>query len=119
MGNSLRDMSNGKKQAPRQQRSGPPKKRAGDKPRKSDLQSDETKRLQGPLGGALGKLQPVQREVLQMRMGLADGYPHSIAETAEALGLSLADAKDIEVRAMNHLREVVPLDRLAKLLDPS
>lgn len=111
-------MSNGKKQAPRQQRGGDQKKRtASGKPRKSDLQSDETKRLQGPLGGALGKLQPVQREVLQMRMGLVDGYPHSITETAEALGLSLADAKDIEARAMNHLREVVPLDRLAKLLD--
>jgi DNA-directed RNA polymerase sigma subunit (sigma70/sigma32) len=52
-----------------------------------------------------------------MRMGLVDGHPHTLTETAEALGLSLADAKDIEARAMEHLREVVPLDKLAKLLE--
>jgi DNA-directed RNA polymerase sigma subunit (sigma70/sigma32) len=112
-------MSQAKKKPSQHARGRPQKGAASGKPRKSDLQSDETKRLQGPLGGALGKLQPVQREVLQLRMGLVDGYPHTITETAAALGLSLADAKDIEARAMNHLREVVPLDRLAKLLDNS
>ena len=81
------------------------------------LQSEETRRLQGPLGSALGRLQPVQRDVLRLRMGLSDGHPHTIAETAEALGLSLADARAIESRAMAHLRDLIPPDRLARLLD--
>ena len=57
-----------------------------------------------------------QREVIEYRMGLKDGHPHDLASTAGALGLSLSEAREIEARAFEHIREVVPLDRLQKLL---
>ncbi len=49
-------------------------------------------------------------------MGLVDGHPHSLADTAAALGLGQSEAGDIEARAFEHIREVVPLDQLGKLL---
>lgn len=49
-------------------------------------------------------------------MGLVDGHPHSLADTATALGLGQSEARDIEARAFDHIREVIPLDRLGKLL---
>lgn len=50
-------------------------------------------------------------------MGLVDGHPHSLTDTARALGLGQAEAREIEARAFAHIREVVPLDRLGKLLE--
>lgn len=49
-------------------------------------------------------------------MGLVDGHPHTLADTARALNLSMGEAREIEGRAFDHIREVVPLDRLGKLL---
>lgn len=49
-------------------------------------------------------------------MGLKDGHPHDLADTARQLGLSLSEAREIEKRAFSHIREVVP-PRLAKLLE--
>lgn len=51
-------------------------------------------------------------------MGLADGHPHTLADTARVMGIGLAEAREIEGRAFDHIREVVPLDRLGSLLDP-
>ena len=72
--------------------------------------------LAGPLGKVLDRLPATQRRVLEYRMGLVDGHPHSLADTAAALGLGQVEAREIEARALDHIREVVPLDRLGKLL---
>lgn len=50
-------------------------------------------------------------------MGLVDGHPRNLAETARALGLTNHEAREIEQRAFERIREVVPLDRLKGLLD--
>ena len=77
---------------------------------------DRVAELAGPLGKVLDRLPATQRRVLEYRMGLVDGHPHSLADTAAALGLGQVEAREIEARALDHIREVVPLDRLGKLL---
>ena len=74
-------------------------------------------RLSGPLKDVLKRLPETQRQVLELRMGLRDGHPHDLADTARALGLSMSEARDIEQRAFEHIREVVPLEQLQRLLD--
>jgi DNA-directed RNA polymerase specialized sigma24 family protein len=90
---------------------GPP--RRGDRGRGED---DTVAQLAGPLQNVLKRLPATQREVIEWRMGLKDGHPHDLADTARQLGLSMSEARDIEKRAFEHIREVVPLDRLQKLL---
>jgi DNA-directed RNA polymerase specialized sigma24 family protein len=77
---------------------------------------DRVAELAGPLGKVLDRLPETQRRVLEYRMGLVDGHPHSLADTAAALGLGQVEAREIEARALDHIREVVPLDRLGRLL---
>lgn len=72
--------------------------------------------LAGPLAKVLARLPATQRRVLELRMGLADGHPHDLADTARALGLSLSEAREIEARAFEHIREVVPLQQLQRFL---
>ncbi len=78
---------------------------------------DETvAQLSGPLQRVLKRLPETQRRVLELRMGLADGHPHDLADTARELGLSMSEARDIERRAFEHIREVVPLEQLQRFL---
>ena len=78
---------------------------------------DETvAELAGPLGRVLERLPATQRRVLELRMGLADGHPHDLADTARAMGISLGEAREIEQRAFEHIREAVPLDQLQRFL---
>ncbi|MBW3620210.1 MAG: hypothetical protein KY461_08195 [Actinobacteria bacterium] len=77
---------------------------------------DTVAQLAGPLQGVLKRLPATQREVIEWRMGLKDGHPTDLADTARAMGISLSEAREIEKRAFEHIREVVPLDRLQKLL---
>lgn len=79
---------------------------------------DETvAQLSGPLQRVLARLPETQRKVLELRMGLADGHPHDLGDTARTLGLSLQEAREIESRAFAHIREVVPLHQLQRFLD--
>lgn len=78
--------------------------------------NDRIDALAGPLKKVLDRLPATQRSVIEYRMGLKDGHPHDLGDTARALGLSLTEARDIEARAFEHIREVVPLDTLQKLL---
>lgn len=79
---------------------------------------DETvAELSGPLERVLRRLPETQRKVLELRMGLADGHPHDLADTARALGLSLGEARDIEKRAFAHIREAIPLQQLQRFLE--
>jgi hypothetical protein len=87
--------------------------RRGDRGR---AEADPVQQLAGPLQSVLKRLPATQREVIEWRMGLKDGHPHDLADTARQLGLSMSEARDIEKRAFEHIREVVPLDRLQKLL---
>lgn len=72
--------------------------------------------LEGPLGKVLDRLPETQRRVLELRMGLVDGHPRNLTDTAREMGMTMHEAKQVEQRAFEHIREVVPLDRLQKLL---
>jgi DNA-directed RNA polymerase sigma subunit (sigma70/sigma32) len=92
-----------------------PRKRS-ERDRRRDA-DDPVSKLSGPLKNVLQRLPETQRQVLELRMGLRDGHPHDLADTARALGLSMGEARDIERRAFEHIREVVPLGQLQRLLD--
>jgi RNA polymerase primary sigma factor len=92
----------------------PSRKRRGARRPDAD---DPVKQLSGPLKQVLGRLPETQRKVLELRMGLRDGHPHDLADTARALGLSMSEARDIERRAFEHIREAVPLKQLQRFLD--
>lgn len=73
-------------------------------------------RLAGELGKLLERLPETQRAVIEQRVGLADGHPTTRADTARALGLSQAEVREIEERAFERIREVIPLEQLQRLL---
>lgn len=77
---------------------------------------DTVAQLAGPLGKVLARLPETQRRVLELRMGLVDGHPKNLTETAETLGMTMHEAKQVEQRAFEHIREAVPLGQLQKLL---
>lgn len=78
---------------------------------------DTVAELSGPLQRVLRRLPETQRKVLELRMGLADGHPHDLADTARALGMSLSETRDIEKRAFEHIREAIPLHQLQRFLE--
>jgi DNA-directed RNA polymerase specialized sigma24 family protein len=79
-------------------------------------ENEKVQQLEGPLRRVLDRLPATQRDVLELRMGLKDGHPHDLADTARALGLSLSEAREIEQRAFAHIREAVPLQQLQRFL---
>ncbi|MFO7779742.1 MAG: sigma factor-like helix-turn-helix DNA-binding protein [Nitriliruptoraceae bacterium] len=88
----------------------------GHKPGSGAKGSNPAEELKQPLERVLSRLPATQRRVLELRMGLADGHPHDLADTARTLGLSLSEARDIEKRAFEHIREAVPLHQLQRFL---
>jgi DNA-directed RNA polymerase specialized sigma24 family protein len=82
-------------------------------------ENETVQQLTGPLQKVLARLPETQRRVLELRMGLADGHPHDLADTARELGLSLSEARDIEQRAFGYIREAVPLQQLQRFLPKS
>jgi hypothetical protein len=93
------------------------KQQGGRKGRADDGIDETVAALAGPLQKVLARLPATQRKVLELRMGLADGHPHDLADTARALGLSMSEARDIEARAFAHIREAIPLQQLQRFLD--
>lgn len=91
------------------------KGRGGGKGNRPDP-NDTVSQLAGPLRKVLDRLPETQRRVLELRMGLVDGHPKNLTETAEAMGMTMHEAKQVEQRAFEHIREAVPLDQLQKLL---
>ena len=77
---------------------------------------DTVGQLAGPLKKVLQRLPETQRRVLELRMGLVDGHPKKLTEVADQLGMTMHEAREIEARAFEHIREAVPLDTLQKLL---
>jgi DNA-directed RNA polymerase specialized sigma24 family protein len=49
-------------------------------------------------------------------MGLADGHPHDAADAARAIGVSVGELREIEARAFERLRSVLPREHLERLL---
>ena len=88
--------------------------RRGGRPQVTE--NDKVTQLAGPLERVLKRLPETQRRVLELRMGLTDGHPHDLADTARELGLSMSEARDIEKRAFEHIREAVPLQQLQRFL---
>ncbi|MFA9445086.1 sigma factor-like helix-turn-helix DNA-binding protein [Egicoccus sp. AB-alg6-2] len=84
--------------------------------RPQSAENETVSQLAGPLEKVLKRLPETQRRVLELRMGLTDGHPHDLADTARALGLSMSEARDIEKRAFEHIREAVPLQQLQRFL---
>ncbi|TVR18346.1 MAG: hypothetical protein EA387_14690, partial [Nitriliruptor sp.] len=91
-------------------------KQRGGKDGKGAQPPNPAEELKQPLERVLSRLPETQRRVLELRMGLVDGHPHDLADTARALGLSLSETREIEKRAFEHIREAVPLQQLQRFL---
>lgn len=74
------------------------------------------RQLSGSLKAVMKRLPDIERQVVQLRMGLTDGHPKNLAQTARALNLTVPEAKEIEQRAFERIREVVPLKNLQRFL---
>ena len=79
---------------------------------------DQATKLSRSLEKVLERIPETQAAVLRWRMGLEDGQPHSTADTARQLGLSLAETREIEARAFEHIREAIPVEHLQRYLAP-
>jgi DNA-directed RNA polymerase sigma subunit (sigma70/sigma32) len=80
-------------------------------------EQDPAAQLAAPLKRVLQRLPATQRRVLELRMGLADGHPHDAADAARILGISLGELREIEARAFERIREVIPLQQLQRFLE--
>jgi DNA-directed RNA polymerase specialized sigma24 family protein len=121
--------------AEEQQRGGPRGKSRGAKPRagkdaaakgvkgpavksvRDDGVDERVAQLAAPLRKVLDRLPATQRQVLELRMGLADGHPQDPADAARTLGMSITELKEIEARAFERIREVIPLQQLQRFLE--
>lgn len=63
----------------------------------------------------LSRLDGLGRRVLEVRLGLLDDPPQSIAESARTLGLSVTRVRRIEIRALETLRGICPQQASAHL----
>ena len=84
--------------------------------RRRSPQEEQAATLSRSLEKVLERMPATQAAVLRWRMGLEDGQPASTAETARQLGLSLAETRDIEARAFEHIREAIPVEHLQRFL---
>jgi len=118
-----------------QQRGGPRGKQRGAEPRagkgaapksvkgpaarsaRDDGVDERVAQLAARLRKVLDRLPATQRQVLELRMGLADGHPQDPADAARTLGMSITELKEIEARAFERIREVIPLQQLQRFLE--
>jgi DNA-directed RNA polymerase sigma subunit (sigma70/sigma32) len=73
--------------------------------------------LRSKLSGVLRRLPDIERQVVELRMGLAEGVPAKPGEVAERLGMSIAEVRKIEARAFSRIREVGPIKGLERFLE--
>jgi len=90
-------------------------KAAGKEP--ADGTDERMAQLAEPLRRVLQRLPATQRKVLELRMGLIDGHPQQPADAARTLGISLGELREIEARAFERIREVIPLQQLQRFLE--
>jgi DNA-directed RNA polymerase specialized sigma24 family protein len=86
-------------------------------PAEADGTDERVAQLAAPLRKVLERLPATQRKVLELRMGLVDGHPQDPADAARTLGMSLAELREIEARAFERIREVIPLQQLQRFLE--
>jgi RNA polymerase primary sigma factor len=70
--------------------------------------------LERILGGALGALEPREREILSWRFGIAGGEPESFATIARRIGLSRERVRQLAARALRRLSEDTAVARLGE-----
>jgi RNA polymerase primary sigma factor len=68
-----------------------------------------------PVRELLFRLDDLDRRVLELRLGFADGEPRSFAHTARALHISVTRVRRIEARALETLRGFCPQQASAQL----
>ena len=68
-----------------------------------------------PARELLLRLDDLDRRVLELRLGFADGEPRSFAHTARALDISVTRVRRIEARALERLRGFCPQQASAQL----
>jgi DNA-directed RNA polymerase sigma subunit (sigma70/sigma32) len=68
-----------------------------------------------PVRELLFRLDALDRRVLELRLGFADGEPKSFAETARVLQISVTRVRRIEARALEELRGFCPQQASALL----
>lgn len=90
----------------------PTRRRAADDPEQAALRA-----LRDRLSGVLRRLPDIERRVVELRTGLADGTPAKPGEVAQRLGMTIAEVKQIEGRAFSRMREVGALKGLERFLD--
>lgn len=109
-------MSGSSRSGPKRQGQGRRQGSSGGGKQRAQRATSPADELKQPLEKVLARLPETQRRVLELRMGLKDGHPHDLADTARELGLSLSETRDIERRAFEHIREAVPLQQLQRFL---
>jgi DNA-directed RNA polymerase sigma subunit (sigma70/sigma32) len=87
-----------------------------DAARRRDDTDAELRKLRDKLGNVLRRLPDVERQVLELRMGLVDGTPAKPGEVAERLGMTIPEVRRIETRAFERIREVGPIKGLERFL---
>lgn len=73
--------------------------------------------LQRDLQQLLADLTSRERDVIQMRFGLGDGHPYSLAEIGRALDLSRERVRQIEAKALQKLRQPKRRNRIRDYLE--
>ncbi len=66
---------------------------------------------------ALDQLTPRERDVLKMRFGLDDGYPHTLEEVGKHFQVTRERIRQIESKALKKLRHPTRCRRLRDYLD--
>jgi len=73
--------------------------------------------LRRDLQQLLADLTTRERDVIQMRFGLGDGQPYSLAEIGRALELSRERVRQIEAKALQKLRQPKRRNRVRDYLE--
>jgi RNA polymerase nonessential primary-like sigma factor len=85
-----------------------------------DVTPEETlmrESLRRDLQQLLADLTSRERDVIQMRFGLGDGHPYSLAEIGRALDLSRERVRQIEAKALQKLRQPKRRNRIRDYLE--
>jgi DNA-directed RNA polymerase sigma subunit (sigma70/sigma32) len=90
---------------------------AARRPRSDEAEDAALRALGQKLTGVLRRLPEIERQVVELRMGLKEGVPAKPGEVAERLGLTINEVKKIELRAFERIREVGPIKGLERFLE--